>query len=317
MKVLILASGRGSNFEAILKASKNGALSSVDVVGLLCDRDCNAINIASSVGVPVSILKPKDYNSKDEYTKKLIEIVGSYNPDYILLAGYMRIIPSELIDLYPLRIINIHPSLLPEFKGKDAIKQAWDAGVKTTGVTVHFVNDKMDAGLIIFQEKIAVPSTLEALEENIHKIEHVLYVKAVKTLAEELKCAVVSKCLMGENVRYDGGNKYSKRVETFINNFKGTVLRVCPELEAGLGVPRDPMNIVNGRIISNTGQDLSQQMDVTCKRIVRAIDPKIKIVAILKDRSPSCGKSLPYGLFTEALIKGLGENVLVVTEEEI
>lgn len=316
MKVLILASGRGSNFEAILKASKNGTLS-VDVVGLVCDRECNAINIANSGSVPVSVLKPKDYNSKDEYTKKLIEIVGSYNPDYIILAGYMRIVPSELIDLYPLKIINIHPSLLPEFKGKDAIKQAWDAGVKTTGVTVHFVNDKMDAGLIISQEKVPVPSTLESLEENIHKVEHVLYIKAIKMLTQELKCAIVSKCLMGENVRYDGGNKYSKRVETFINNFKGVVLKVCPELDAGLGVPRNPMDIINGKVISRTGQDLSQQIESTCKRIVRSIDPKIKTLAVLKDRSPSCGKSLPYGMFAETLIKELGENVLVVTEEEI
>ena len=176
MKILIFASGRGSNFEALVKASKKGELLA-DIVGLCCDRDCNAVNIAKDNGIPVSRIDPKDAES-------IIKTVKQYDPSYILLAGYMRIIAPELIDEYPMRIINIHPSLLPMFKGKDAIKQAWDAGVKETGVTVHFVNDKMDAGVIIMQEKISIPSSIEALESSIHELEHRIYVKAVNSIVK-------------------------------------------------------------------------------------------------------------------------------------
>ncbi len=183
MKVLVFASGRGSNFEAILNAEKQG-VAPIKTVGLLCDRECNAINIARSFNVPVTIIKPKGYSTKEKHTEALIDAVKLHAPDYILLAGYMRIIPKELIDIYPLKIINIHPSLLPKFKGKDAIKQAWDAGVKTTGVTVHFINDKIDDGPIIIQESVSVPQTIEALEEKIHEVEHRLYVKAIKLLNE-------------------------------------------------------------------------------------------------------------------------------------
>ena len=253
MKVLILASGRGSNFEAILKASKKSSLP-VKVAGLLCDRDCNAMNIARLSDVPVSVIKPKDYETKQQHTQALISAVTSYDPDYILLAGYMRIIPSELIDLYPLRIVNIHPSLLPNFKGKDGIKQAWDAGVKTTGVTVHFVNDRMDDGLIIAQEKIPVPGSIEDLENKIHEVEHRLYVEAVRMLAEDFKYAVVSRCLLG--------NKYSKRAETFVKNFKGKVFSVkefvdkMPKDGKVLAVLKDPQGLLTKELTKTLANNI-------------------------------------------------------------
>ena len=155
MRLLVLASGRGSNFEAIVKAVKTGYLHS-QVVGLLCDKECPAMEIAKENFIPVSVLKPKDYPDKNVYIKDLLEVIKKYKPDYIILAGYMRILPAELLDEYPLRIINIHPSLLPEYPGKDSIAQAWKNEVDSTGVTVHYVNDRMDSGPIIAQESVKI-----------------------------------------------------------------------------------------------------------------------------------------------------------------
>lgn len=316
MRLLVLASGRGSNFEAILKASRQGKLP-VNIVGLLCDRDCNAINIANEAKIPVTILKPKDYPDRDEYLQKLSASIVSHKPDYIVLAGYMRILPSEVIDLYPLRIINIHPSLLPDFKGKDSIKQAWDAGVKHTGVTVHFVNDKMDAGVIISQEKVEVPSSMDELEQKIHAVEHKLYVEVLRMLALDLKFLLVSKCLLGENVRYDGNNKYSKRSARYAESFKGRVMDVCPEVMAGMGVPRPPMELVDGRLIAENGKDLTDLLNRTIETILSSIPKGSKVIAILKEKSPCCGKYSPQGLLTKELLMTLKGDLILVNEEEL
>ncbi len=314
MRILVFASGRGSNFEALLNASSRGVLKS-KIVGLVCDRDCNAIEIAKKNKIPFSILRPKDYAEKNNYIKELISITGSYSPDIILLAGYMRIIPSELLDEYPLKIINIHPSLLPLFKGKDAIKQAWDAGVKETGVTVHFVNDRMDDGLIILQKKVAVPNSLEELEHEIHVLEHKMYVEAVNLVSDLF--IVVSKCLIGENIRYDGSNKLSKRIYKYVNGYRTECLLVCPEVLAGLGVPRSKINIINTRLISEDGVDLTDVMKRTCKDIIEKIPQNKMVLAILKDKSPSCGKTEPQGLLVSMLREHLKDRLLLLSETEI
>jgi phosphoribosylglycinamide formyltransferase-1 len=185
MNLLIFASGKGSNFEAIVKACKN-AYMSARVVGLICDKECPAIQIAKDNLVPHTIVSPKSFDDKKEYISQLIATVTKYAPDLIILAGYMRIVPSELIDLYPLKIINIHPSLLPDFPGKDSIRRAWDAKVRFTGVTVHYVNEKLDQGPIIDQWKVDVPATFEELEAAIHEVEHKMYPATIKKITEAL-----------------------------------------------------------------------------------------------------------------------------------
>lgn len=185
MKLLVFASGKGSNFEAIVRACKSSYISA-NVVGLICDKECPAIQIAKDNSVPYSIVSPKSFDDKNKYIEQLIATVGKYAPDYIILAGYMRIIPVELIDLYPLRIINIHPSLLPDFPGKDSIRRAWEAKVKITGVTVHYINEELDQGPIIGQWKVTVPETLEELEAKIHDLEHKMYPATIKKITEGL-----------------------------------------------------------------------------------------------------------------------------------
>jgi len=303
MKVLVFASGRGSNFDALVTASKK-ASSHYKVVGLLCDRECPAAEIARKNNVPVSIVTPQDVN-------ELIKTVRGYAPDYIALAGYMRIIPSEFIDLYPLRIINIHPSLLPAFQGKDAILQAWNAKVKTTGVSIHFVNDKLDQGPIIKQAKVAVPDTIEKLEKNIHAVEHKLYVETMEHLAlKPFDTLLVSGCLLGKDCRYDGGNKYSKRVETVLKNFNGRIIEMCPEVSAGLGVPRSP--------ITPKDTDIIKKVEMISRKFIKQeLKGSKNILAILKENSPSCGTKDPQGVFTSKLVDTFKDNVLVVGEGDI
>jgi phosphoribosylglycinamide formyltransferase 1 len=318
MNLLVFASGKGSNFEAITKASKSGFLSA-SISGLICDKECPAINIAKNNKIPSSIISPKDFVNRDEYIKKLITTVKIYDPDYIILAGYMRIIPSELIDLYPMKIINIHPSLLPAFPGKDSIKRAWDSKVKTTGVSVHYVNDKLDQGAIIAQQELLIPESLEALEAKIHDLEHKMYSDAIKKITEDpYDLLIVSKCLLGDNCRYDGKNKLSDRVKTFANNFNGRVIGVCPELEAGFSVPRSEIDLVEGRAVMKEGKiDVSDQLLLASKKILDGVDKKNKIFAILKEKSPSCGLLNPEGFFTKILLETFKNNLLIITEEDL
>ncbi|MEI6080710.1 MAG: phosphoribosylglycinamide formyltransferase [bacterium] len=317
MRLLVFASGKGSNFEAMVKASRSGYFHS-KVVGLLCDKDCPAAEIAKANDIPVTVIKPKDYKDKEIYIDALVSAAKGYSPDYIILAGYMRIIPSELLDAYPLKVLNVHPSLLPAFPGKDSILRAWEAGVKTTGITVHFVNDRLDQGPIIAQESLIMPDSLEKLEEEMHKIEHRIYPAAVKELTEHpFDAVVVSKCLMGANSRYDGGNKYSKRAETFVKTFKGKVLEMCPEIEAGLSTPRPKINIINGKAIMDGKEDVTEKLNKACHRIMSELSGSKKIIAILKEKSPSCGVLNPKGLFATCALEKFRNNIFIVSEEDL
>ncbi len=318
MRLLVFASGRGSNFNALLEATKKGEIKA-RICGLVCDKNCPAEEIAKNNAVPVSIIRPKAYLSREEFVNELVNTVKSYAPDYILLAGYMRILPSELIDEYPLRIINIHPSLLPAFQGKDAIAQAWKAGVGTTGVTIHFVNDKLDQGVILAQQKLEVPATIEDLEAQIHKVEHKLYVDTVKSLVDKpFDTLVISKCLLGEDCRYDGRNKYSSRASKLAGSFKGNVISVCPELDCGLGVPRPSSEILNGRFITSEGIDLTDTLrDFSMEFINEDLSKAKRVLAVLKEKSPSCGRTKVAGVFTMTLLRELKDSLLVVTEEEL
>ena len=318
MKFLVFASGRGSNFNALLDASNKGEIKAT-ICGLICDKNCPAEDIAKKASIPVSIIRPKDFPSSSEHVKELLNTVTEYAPDYILLAGYMRIIPTELIQEYPLRIINIHPSLLPKFQGKDAILQAWNAKEKVSGVTVHYVNDRLDQGAIIAQQSLSIPGDIHEFEEQIHKIEHKLYVQVVKSLAEEpFDTLVVSRCLLGDNCRYDGGNKYSSRVEKLVNSFSGKILKVCPEFDCGLGAPRSASDIVDGRFMTKEGKDLTSVLKSFSEAFVqKELLSSKKVLAIFKEKSPSCGVNKVKGIFSSVVVEKLKDKAFVITEEAL
>ncbi|TLS34974.1 phosphoribosylglycinamide formyltransferase [Pseudalkalibacillus caeni] len=183
-KVAVFASGSGSNFEAIAEAVGRGDLKA-EIELLVCDKPkAKAIERAAGFNIPAFVFQPKDYDSKVAYEKEILGELKRREVDFIVLAGYMRLIGETLLSAYEGRIVNIHPSLLPAFPGKDAIGQAFDAGVKVTGVTIHFVDEGMDTGPIIDQEAVAIDreDTREQLQKKIQAVEHSLYPKTLAKL---------------------------------------------------------------------------------------------------------------------------------------
>ena len=179
-KLAVFASGNGSNFEAIVRACADGKLNA-EVVLLVCDKPgAYCCDRAQRLGIETFAISPRDFQSKASYESAIVDMLNKYHVDLICLAGYMRIITDVLLGAFPNRIINIHPSLLPAFKGAHAIQDAYDYGVKVFGVTVHFVNEDLDGGRIIAQRALEYHDRdIEQLESNIHAIEHVLYVEAI------------------------------------------------------------------------------------------------------------------------------------------
>lgn len=183
----VFASGNGSNFQAILDAIHRNELDAT-IRLLVCDRqNAYAIQRAKQAGIPTFVFTAKNYESKEKYELEIINELSSHNVDLIVLAGFMRLIGPTLLDSFRGKIVNVHPSFLPLFPGKDAIGQALEANVESTGVTVHFVDEGMDTGPIIAQEKIEIErgETRETLEQKIHEVEHVLYVQTLKKLLEK------------------------------------------------------------------------------------------------------------------------------------
>ena len=186
MNIAVFASGRGTNFSAIIRAVKKGLIKA-NLSLLVCDNPkAGAIARAKRAGVKVALVQREDFSTKEDFETKIIQYLKEEKIDLIALAGFMRIIGLRILGEYKDRIINIHPALLPSFKGAHGIKETFDYGVKVTGVTVHFVDEKMDHGPIILQAalKLEEADTLESVEEKIHKIEHKLYPEAIRLFVE-------------------------------------------------------------------------------------------------------------------------------------
>ncbi|MEN1969591.1 phosphoribosylglycinamide formyltransferase [Lentibacillus sp. N15] len=184
VKAAVFASGTGSNFQAIMKASVENKLA-CEISLLVCDKPgARVVRLATNYTIPVFVFDPKNYSSKLAYEQEIIHKLQTLNVEWIFLAGYMRMIGPTLLEAYQNRIVNIHPSLLPAFPGKDAIGQAFAAKVMTTGVTVHFVDAGMDTGPIIEQASVAIykGDTKETLHKRIQQVEHALYPKVINDL---------------------------------------------------------------------------------------------------------------------------------------
>ena len=186
MNLAIFASGNGSNFSAIIKAIKKGRIKAGSVL-LVCDKpDARVIRRAQKAKVGVILVRREDFAGRADFEAAIIRRLKSYKIDLIALAGFMRMLSPDFVRKYCNRIINIHPSLLPAFKGSHAIKDALDAAAHFTGVTVHFVDEEMDHGPVILQRevRIAKKDTLVSLEKRIHSVEHKLYPQAIRLFSE-------------------------------------------------------------------------------------------------------------------------------------
>jgi len=188
MKIAVFASGTGSNFTAILEAIQSKKITSVQVVLLVSDRpEALAVQKAKDESIPVFTFNAKDYPNKQAYEEEILEKLTQRHVEFIVLAGYMRLLGHVLLNAYDRKIINVHPSLLPAFAGKDAIGQALDYGVKVTGVTVHYVDEGIDTGPVIAQRaiKIDLDETRETLTKKIQEQEHSLLPEVIQSLANK------------------------------------------------------------------------------------------------------------------------------------
>ena len=180
-KLAVLASGSGSNLEAIATAIANGQLSAQIAVLIYNEPDAFVRQRAEKFGIPAILVNHRDYKSRQALDGAIIEILQQYQVDLVIMAGWMRIVTQVLIDAFPERILNIHPSLLPSFKGIHAIAQAYDYGVKITGCTVHLLSLEVDSGKILQQASVPVlaEDSLEDLQRRIQIQEHIIYPKAI------------------------------------------------------------------------------------------------------------------------------------------
>ncbi len=182
MNIAVFCSGNGSNFQAIINAVKSGLINA-NIALMVCDNpNAYALTRAKNEGIKTFLIDINDFSSQEAFEARIIEELVKERIELICLAGYMRLLFKGFINEYRERIINIHPALLPSFKGTCGVKDAFDYGVKVTGVTVHFVNEETDAGPIILQEAVNIEGndTQETLAEKIHELEHRLYPEAIK-----------------------------------------------------------------------------------------------------------------------------------------
>lgn len=185
LKIGVLLSGSGTNLQAIIDAAAAGL--PVEIVHVVSSRpDAYGIERAERAGIPVTVLNRDVYADPLAADERIVRTLVEFGAEYVVMAGYMRKVTNVMLNAFPDRVLNLHPALLPSFKGAHAIQDAYQAGVKVTGITVHFANEDYDKGPIVAQRAIEVreDDTLDTLEARIHEAEHQLYPEVLRLLAE-------------------------------------------------------------------------------------------------------------------------------------
>jgi len=186
-RIAVFASGFGSNLQALIDYIKGNDLNGDIVLVFSNNKDAYALNRARKNKIKAVFMDSSGYNTRKQYDTKIIELLEDEKIDLVVLAGYMFLLSHEFVHKFKNKILNIHPALLPSFKGTHGIKDAYEYGVKVTGVTVHFVDEGLDSGPIIIQQSVDIDQneSVEELEEKIHRIEHKIYPLAVKYFCED------------------------------------------------------------------------------------------------------------------------------------
>ena len=186
LRIGVLISGSGTNLQAIIDRIADGSLNATVELVVSSRPGVRGIERAEAAGIETLVLSKADYADPIAADERIAQALISHNVEYVVMAGYMRMVRTPLLAAFPNRIVNLHPALLPSFKGAHGIQDAYDAGVKVTGVTVHFADDRYDCGPIIAQRPIAVEEgwSVDDLEAAIHAVEHVLYPETLQLIAE-------------------------------------------------------------------------------------------------------------------------------------
>ena len=185
LKIGVLISGSGTNLQAIIDAIAEGL--PIQIAYVVSSRpDAYGIERAKKANIPVLVLNRDVYADARAADEMIADTLKAAGVEYVVMAGYMRMVTNVLLDAFPNRILNLHPALLPSFKGAHAIQDAFDAGVKVTGVTVHFANEEYDKGPIIAQRAVSVRETdsVDTLAERIHEVEHEMYPQVLGWIAD-------------------------------------------------------------------------------------------------------------------------------------
>ena len=186
IKLGVLLSGSGTNLQAIIDRINEGTLDATIELVVSSRPSAYGLKRAEAAGLQTMTLTKEIYADPILADEVIATELKMHDVDYVIMAGYMRMVHTPLLATFPNRVVNLHPALLPSFKGAHAIQDAYDYGVKVTGVTVHFADDKYDCGPIIAQQALAIEEgwTVEELEEHIHEIEHQLCADTIQLLAE-------------------------------------------------------------------------------------------------------------------------------------
>lgn len=199
-RIVVLISGSGTNLQAIIDASKQENYSG-DVVAVVSNKaDAYGLTRAQDANIATATLSHKAFDSREEYDLALIKEINKYEPDVVVLAGFMRILTPEFVKTYQGRLINIHPSLLPKYQGLNTHQRAIDAGDKEHGVSVHFVTEELDGGPVVLQAKVPVfpEDTAEDLAQRVHQQEHRIYPLVVNWFCSK------RITMKGEHALFDG-----------------------------------------------------------------------------------------------------------------
>lgn len=187
MNIAIFCSGKGTNLQAIIDSQKKGYIKAEIKLVVSDTPDCYALTRAKNSEIKTLAVERKNFKTKKDFEVEILKALKKENIGLIVLAGYMRMLSEDFINAYENKVLNIHPALLPSFKGTNGIKDAFEYGVKVTGPTVHFVTKDMDAGPIILQSavKVTEDDTEQTLAEAIHQEEHKVYPRAIQLFVEE------------------------------------------------------------------------------------------------------------------------------------
>ena len=185
LSVVVLISGGGSNLKALLTATEDASYP-INIVAVGADNPADGLAHAEKYGIPTFVVPPSSFANREDWAAELLANVKSYNPDLIVLAGFMRILPASFVSAVAPKMINTHPSLLPLFPGAHGVHDAMVAGATETGVTIHIVDEGVDTGPHLAQAKVAIlpEDSEESLHERIKVVERELLVKVVRDIAE-------------------------------------------------------------------------------------------------------------------------------------
>ena len=186
LKIGVLISGSGTNLQSFIDEIAAGNLDAEIVLVVSSRPNAYGIQRAQAANIPVLVMSKDEYANPEAADAKIVSALQQAGAQYVFMAGYMRMVTPVMLNAFPNRVVNLHPALLPSFKGAHGIQEAFDAGVKYTGVTVHFANAEYDKGPIIAQEPVAVleDDTVDTLEARIHEVEHRLYPATAQLIAQ-------------------------------------------------------------------------------------------------------------------------------------